>query len=585
MFNSDGSIIQRPELGDGATVLDIPIHDLASGQIYNSITHCDVLYFKDGWNGYKYWMVATPYPDFTREQPCIYASHNGTNWVVPSGLVNPVVSRAEAVAVYGGNAFTPDPDLMFANGTLYLFYLRFSTALDFQLCRRSSTSGVKWSDPVITLTGSTPGIISPAFIYEGGTNVTMFYVKGLAAGTPTLQYRTSADLGLSWGVEQNVTAPKCTDLKPDFWHIDVIKVSGKYHALVLSKVTGESFLWYYTSLDKATWNLECNTPAIPYSGNGTYDGLGNYRSSFVGKDGGRFDLWIVGQPRGATADDVNYWPDLAVTCTSASPCVVTSTGGAHYWNTDDTFQFVGGTAPTGASLNTTYYVKRVGNTTFQFAATKGGASINTSSTGTSVRASRNPWRITMYRNVSLPLRPEILACRTAITNINSGGSHILPPANCINAALAAWPVANLGFAQRFRVETATECRYIRYPCSAAGVGNIEVGVLRTVGQDQSSVTPLITSGVIAAPAPTAGSCRVDLGKFVLQPGEYWLWMWSDSAAGPTVPAAALGYGGTWNVAQASLVASGGKAMPVTGQALDMTGGRAISHMMIEGDYA
>lgn len=51
----------------------------------NEPYHPSVLYFKDGWNGYKYWMAFTPMPDGTQpkpyvdrwERPCVYASNDG----------------------------------------------------------------------------------------------------------------------------------------------------------------------------------------------------------------------------------------------------------------------------------------------------------------------------------------------------------------------------------------------------------------------------------------------------------------------------------------------------------------------------
>lgn len=76
----------------------------------------------------------------------------------------------------------------------------------------------------------------------------------------------------------------------------------------------------------------------------------------------------------------------AASCTvsSASPGVIT------YTNTfvaGQPFYLSGTTAPTGTSLNTIYYVSATGLSTssFQFSATPGGSSINTSSTGTSVK--------------------------------------------------------------------------------------------------------------------------------------------------------------------------------------------------------
>lgn len=582
MFNN-GDLFQYPEVGDGAQVLTLPIHDLSSGEIYNSVTHPDVIYIKDGWNGYRYWMAITPYPDVAREQPCIYASRDGVTWVVPQGLVNPIAVRAEAIAALGAGSWLADPDLVFANGVLYCFYCRFDAIGGWQFVRRSSTSGTKWSEPLVVLTGNTTYGLSPAFIHEGGNNLTVFYVRGVAAGTPTIKYRTSSNLGQTWGEEQSCTVPKCTDDRPDFWHMDAVKVGPTYHALFLSKVTAESWLWYYTSTDKINWTLMSHEPAIPYSGIPMLDGASTYRSCLVPKEGGRFDIYYTGVPRGGTSDDPNYWPDLAVTASTATD-FFTATGGAHLLDNGDQVVFLSGTPPGNITIGTTYYVRDRTNNTFKVAATSGGAAIDLITTnGSGIRASRNPWRVALLRNVELPMVPRVLAPRKAYTNVNQGGMSVMAPAASIHGVIATWPTANLGFANRFSIQTPVELRYASIPCTVAS-GNIEVGILRMIGGDRTSVAPLITSGVIACPAPSGGRIRIDLGKFVLPPGEYWAWFWCDNTTA-TFPATGLGYGGTFHVAQYSAAAAGGKAMPVVGASLDATGGRAISHLMFEGDYA
>lgn len=576
----------QAEIGASGTVLDLPISDLGRGEIYKSITHCDVVYRPEGIFGYKYWMVATPYPDINRELPEVYCSHDGVKWY-PGASPNPIALKQEAVTALGANSWLADPDMVYVDSQdkLYCFYCRFSTALDWQWVLRTSSNGVTWSAPTVVLSGTTPTSHSPAFVYEGGTEMSAFYVKGLSGGTPTIHYRTSGDLGLSWGAEQNCVFPKCSDNRPDFWHMDVIKVGGKYHALVLGKHTAESFLWHYTSDDKLNWTLMCHTPAIGYSGNPLFDGTQNYRSSFIAREGGSFDLFIVGQPRGATSDDANTWPDLAVTANTGTDFFTTVSGQAHCYDNGDAIKFVSGTLPTGVSLNTQYFIRDRTNLTFKVAATKGGAAIDlTVSNGSNIRVSLNPWRIALYRNTKLPFVPSVITPRSAFTNVNPEGASLIPVANSINTVIAAWPNANFGFAQRFSVSVPTEFRYVRYPCGANGTANIEVGVLRITGGNRMTVAPLITSGVIAAPAPSGGSSRVDLGKFVLAPGEYWLWFWADHVS-LTVPAAAIGYGGVFTVAQLNVVAAGGRAMPIIGATLDSTGGRAISHYMLEGDYS
>ena len=54
--------------------------------------HPDVLYFPEGWNGWRYWMSHTPYPntDIAYENPSIVVSNDGINWFEPDGIINPV---------------------------------------------------------------------------------------------------------------------------------------------------------------------------------------------------------------------------------------------------------------------------------------------------------------------------------------------------------------------------------------------------------------------------------------------------------------------------------------------------------------
>ena len=59
----------------------------------NQPTHPSVVKFDQPWNGYTYWMAMTPYPynDGSYENPSIVVSNDGENWIVPSGLTNPLV--------------------------------------------------------------------------------------------------------------------------------------------------------------------------------------------------------------------------------------------------------------------------------------------------------------------------------------------------------------------------------------------------------------------------------------------------------------------------------------------------------------
>lgn len=74
-----------------------------------------------------------------------------------------------------------------------------------------------------------------------------------------------------------------------------------------------------------------------------------------------------------------------VTCTSASPGVVTSVGYTPANGDVVSLSFTaGGSIPTGLTAGTPYFVVGASGQTFQLSATKGGPAINTSSTGSNL---------------------------------------------------------------------------------------------------------------------------------------------------------------------------------------------------------
>jgi len=81
-------------------------------------------------------------------------------------------------------------------------------------------------------------------------------------------------------------------------------------------------------------------------------------------------------------------PTYSYTATSASPCVFTAAG-SYYRN--GTSLVLSGSPPAGFTAGTTYFVVNASGSTFQLSATKGGAAINSTSTGsgTLVSTSQN----------------------------------------------------------------------------------------------------------------------------------------------------------------------------------------------------
>ena len=57
----------------------------------NEGLHPSCLYFSNGWNGYKFWFVFTPYKDMNDaiENPCVYVSQDGEHFESLAGA-NPL---------------------------------------------------------------------------------------------------------------------------------------------------------------------------------------------------------------------------------------------------------------------------------------------------------------------------------------------------------------------------------------------------------------------------------------------------------------------------------------------------------------
>jgi len=181
--------------------------------------HPDIVYFSDGWHGYKYWMAMTPYPmsNKNHENPSILVSQDGYIWKVPEGLSNPVVPHQKG----GWNA---DTDLIYNPGTdeLWMYYVRFKNNLC-TLYRVRSQDGITWSDEEYIFSEPLFQMLSPAIVYKDDL-YHLWYVdansRGIHADYTVVKYRTSVD-GIVWSEAQLV------DIGCDgcyVWHLDAVYI-------------------------------------------------------------------------------------------------------------------------------------------------------------------------------------------------------------------------------------------------------------------------------------------------------------------------------------------------------------------------
>jgi hypothetical protein len=251
----------------------------------NQPTHPKVLFFKDGWNGHKYWMVYTPYPnnDSFHENPCITYSDDGVNWN-EDGISNPILSIPEE---HRGSWYS-DPHLVYIpdTNTMELWVRYCSRGTDGLengwegVYRLTSTDGINWSDKeelYHTVDTSWASVLSPSVIYdEGKYKIWFIYQRSC------LKYYESAD-GRNWQYIKDISNNIATLGSYKMWHFDMIKTEKGYEFVCCYQVNGKfdknNYIGYSYSLDNDYFE-----PVIPILSNGpagSFDDLELYRPCLV----------------------------------------------------------------------------------------------------------------------------------------------------------------------------------------------------------------------------------------------------------------------------------------------------------------
>ncbi|UVI31209.1 hypothetical protein [Paenibacillus spongiae] len=284
----DVSIKQaKARLGDN--FLNVPTY------IGDEAVHPSVSYYPLGWNGYRYWMAFTPYKqsDNQTENPSVVASNDGVNWIVPTGISNPL----EYAPVGGYNSdtvFLKDPDGI----TLHLIFRQFGPdpVGNERLYVRSSTDGVNWSPKQLILANN-PVVsrpISPGFAWDGNQFI-MWYVELLASPKKIFMRRSKSLFGpWSDAVETDITP----DAGRQIWHIDVQYYSGTYFMTIQDNLTdgASGNLHLAKSTNGINWE-RTSFPILKGTGTGSWQN-GMYKSCclpMITNGGLEFALWYSAQ--------------------------------------------------------------------------------------------------------------------------------------------------------------------------------------------------------------------------------------------------------------------------------------------------
>lgn len=254
----------------------------------NSPYHPAVLYFKDSWNGYKYWMAETPFSPQCRpymdrnECPSIHVSNNGIDW---KEVTNNPIDNLNDNEIQELDYFS-DPHLIYANNRLECWY-RFthrggdSNYYDnLQLVRKTSHDGVNWSNREIlvnlaTAEGNDLGnmVVSPSILYQNG-KYRMWYVNSESRITRGLSYSESTD-GHHWNVKTDCVLQGKENTP---WHIDVNYIDGQYYLVSYDFAT--LTLWKSTDGIIFSYIKEILSPSV----HGSFYGYSLYRACIIKDD-------------------------------------------------------------------------------------------------------------------------------------------------------------------------------------------------------------------------------------------------------------------------------------------------------------
>ena len=209
--------------------INIPTYDGS-----NEVTHPKVLYFENGFNNYKYWMVNTPYPNNNAylENPSIVVSNDGINWIEPDGISNPVSGYPTKVR---DDSYYSDPFMLYDEDHFELYFRKTKSVLNGKVFRNgynylykeTSNDGINWTEPKMILDNNPPErYMSPSVIKENGI-YKIWYVNYEG----NVRYTESSDL-ITYTNPINVNIK---DFNKNVWHGEIQYHDNKYIYIFMIK--------------------------------------------------------------------------------------------------------------------------------------------------------------------------------------------------------------------------------------------------------------------------------------------------------------------------------------------------------------
>lgn len=209
----------------------------------NEPYHPSVLFFKDKWNGFSYWMAYTPFPISGKpyqdrwEFPCIAVSNDGILWEDANNgrPLDELTKEQISCRDYFSDThlvFNKEKDVI----ELYYRLSEKKNSINGQkgvwLFRRYSKDGLTWSDREVVFAPDDTSVyinhhpaISPAIVYIDKMYKMWYVIENKSM--MTIHFAVSED-GINWKY-----ASQCNffGLSVNPWHIDCLYKDGKYYMI------------------------------------------------------------------------------------------------------------------------------------------------------------------------------------------------------------------------------------------------------------------------------------------------------------------------------------------------------------------
>lgn len=263
----------------------------------NQPTHPSVKFFPESWNGHKYWMGYTPYPNSNDafENPCITYSDDGIKWS-EEGISNPIQNKPS-------NGYNSDTHLVVNNNVLECWWREVNGSITY-IKRKKSSDGIAWGDEETLFNAGLLDALSPVVIYDEGK-----YKIWVVYRRECLKYYESND-GANWQYIRDINV---TTLEPNWkvWHIDIIRnENGEYEFVGCYQNNGEfdqnNFIFYAKSKDNITYSIPIKILGNGYPDN--FDDLELYRPCLCIDERGNYKMYYGAQKTG------KIWSIGLVTC-------------------------------------------------------------------------------------------------------------------------------------------------------------------------------------------------------------------------------------------------------------------------------